>query len=152
RHETEFRRQAFPNRSWGSRSNLAGAHEGQGTKDLLCRCLGLAGSCCGAIFAGWSRLAGALPQASGFADALPQVIKLGPADTAGAVHLDFGNFGRVQREDAFDAFTLNDAANGEHLAHAAASAGDDRAGVNLDAFLLAFQNSKVDFDLVPDLE
>ena len=57
------------------------------------------------------------------ADAVAQVVQLGPADRAGALHLDLGDLRRVQREDALDALALHDAADREHLAHAARRGG-----------------------------
>ena len=94
----------------------------------------------------------ALAQARRLADAVAQVVQLGPADRAGALHLDLGDLRRVQREDALDAFALDDAADGEHLAHALAAAGDHHAAEDLDALLLAFQDALVDVHLVADLE
>ena len=58
----------------------------------------------------------------------------------------------MQREYTFDAFVVYDSANGEHFAYAAASAGDNDAGENLDTLLVAFDNSEVYVHCIPDFD
>lgn len=55
-------------------------------------------------------------------------------------------------EDTLDAFAEGDAADRERLVRAAAATGDDGAGVDLDAFLVAFLDLDVHADAVADLE
>src|SRR5262249_1261315 len=94
----------------------------------------------------------ALAQARRLADAVAQVIQLSPADLASPLHVDLGDLRRVQRKRALDALALYDAADGEHLAHAAAAPRDDCAAEDLRALLGAFQDALVDVHLVADLE
>jgi len=54
------------------------------------------------------------------------------------------------RGNPFDAFALDDPANGEHSPHAFAAAGNDGTAEHLDAFLLTFQNALVHIDLIAD--
>jgi hypothetical protein len=49
----------------------------------------------------------------------------------------------MDREDSLDAFVVNDAANGESLIDAGALFHDDGASEDLDAFLIAFDDSRV---------
>jgi hypothetical protein len=58
----------------------------------------------------------------------------------------------VQGENALDAFVVYDSANGEHFAYAAASAGDNDAGENLDSLLAAFDYSAVYVHCITDFE
>lgn len=83
---------------------------------------------------------------------LAQVIELGAAGTAGAFDFDFDDVGGMEGEDAFDAFAEGEAADGEGFVWAAAVACDDRAGVDLDAFLIALTDFDVDADAVADFE
>src|SRR5262245_31773556 len=89
-----------------------------------------------------------LAKADSLADAVAEVVELGPAGHAAALHLDLGDLGRVERELALNPFTRHDAADGEHLATAAARATDDSAAENLDALVFPFQNSCVDIDRI----
>src|SRR5262245_16356361 len=94
----------------------------------------------------------ALLQPRRLADQLAHVVELGPPHPAGALHLDLGDLRRVDRGDALDALALDDPADRERLADAAALAGDDDAGEDLDALLGAFEDALVHLDLVADLE
>src|SRR5262249_6903371 len=101
--------------------------------------LGLGGSlllAAAGLLAGLARLGLALAQAGGLADPVAEVVELGAADLAGALDLDLGDLGRVKREDALDPLALDDAADGEHLAHPLALAGDHDALEDLHALLL----------------
>src|SRR5437870_1638061 len=95
-------------------------------------------------------LEAAFAQAGGLADALPQVVELGPAHAAGALDLDLGDLRRVQGKDALDPLALHDAANGEGFTQTRAAAGDHGAAEDLDALFLAFQNALVHVHLVAD--
>src|SRR5437899_3108766 len=90
----------------------------------------------------------AFTQTGGLADAVAQVVKLGAANTARALYLDLGDLRRVKRKYSFHALALNDAADGEHRPQAFTLPGDDDAAEDLDAFLLAFQNSLTHLDLI----
>src|SRR5262249_29574913 len=94
----------------------------------------------------------ALAEAGRLADAVAEVVELGAADHAGALHFHLGDLRRVQRENTFHAFALHDAANGEALTHAFAAAGDHRAAEDLHAFFRAFEDALVHLDLVADFE
>src|SRR5262249_29218046 len=94
----------------------------------------------------------ALAQPGRLADALAEVVQLRPPNLAGALHLDLGDLRRVQREDALDALALDDAADGEHLAHALVAHADDDALEDLHALLLALEDALVDLHLVADGE
>src|SRR5262245_24858756 len=105
--------------------------------------------------AGHQKLAAlALPLAKPgrLADAVAEVIKLGPADLAGPLHLDLGDLRRVDGEDALDALALHDTPDREHLAKALALPRDDHAVEHLDALLAAFQDALVDVHRVADRE
>src|SRR5262245_39396015 len=93
-----------------------------------------------------------LAQAGRLADAVAQVIQLGPADPAGALHLDARDARRVQRENALDALALHDAPHRERGAPALAALRDHHAGVDLHALLLPFEDAQVHVHGVADLE
>src|SRR5581483_6689352 len=88
----------------------------------------------------------ALAEADGFADTVAEVVELGAARNAAPLDLDLRDFRRVQRELPLDALAGDDAADGEHLAAAAARAGDDGAGEDLNALILAFEDASVHID------
>src|SRR5688572_25679277 len=69
--------------------------------------------------AGIKTLGPAFAQPGGLADAVAQVVQLGPADPAGALDLDLGNLRRVEGEDALDPLALDNAADRKHLARPA---------------------------------
>src|SRR5262249_51641413 len=94
----------------------------------------------------FAALALALAQAGRLADAVAQVVQLGPADLAGALHLDLGDARRVQREDALHALALHDPADSERLAQPLALAGDHHALEDLDALLAALQDALMHVD------
>ncbi len=79
-------------------------------------------------------------------------MQAGAADTAGFGHFDLGHFRAVEGENTLNTFAVGDLANGESLVQAAAFAGDDDAGENLDTFLVTFDDSGVNFDGVADIE
>src|SRR5690349_8555306 len=66
------------------------------------------------------------------ADAVAEVEELGPAGLAAALHHHLADERRVQREDALDAFVVDDAAYGERLAGPAPALHDHGAGEDLD--------------------
>lgn len=86
--------------------------------------------------------------------ALPaaEVVEAGAADFAEAGDFNFGDLWGVQGEDALDAFSIRDFADGISGVEAGSFAGDDETGVNLDPFLVTFDNAAVDFDGVSDTE
>src|SRR6185295_17005816 len=80
------------------------------------------------------------------------VVQLGAADGALPFDLDAVDDRRVEREDALDADSTRNLADGERLPHAAAAPRDDDAREHLDAFLLALANLDVDPDAVSGRE
>ena len=56
----------------------------------------------------------------------------------------------MQREDALDAFALDNAADREGRAHALATAGNHHAAEHLNALLGAFEDALVNLHLVAD--
>jgi hypothetical protein len=56
----------------------------------------------------------------------------------------------VNRENSFDAFALDKAANSEHLAYTTILSGDDIALENLNSFLLTIEDLLVNFNAVAD--
>src|SRR5256885_14951662 len=75
----------------------------------------------------------ALFDARRFAPEIPEVIELRATDPAMTFHLDLVDRRRIQREHALDSDAAGDFAHGEHLARAAALAGDDDALEDLNA-------------------
>src|SRR5262249_35028091 len=67
-----------------------------------------------------------------------------------ALHGHLRDERRMQREDSLDAFVVHDAANGERLVDPAALAHDDGAAEDLDAFLVAFDDSRRDVNGITD--
>jgi hypothetical protein len=86
------------------------------------------------------------------AEAFAQVRQLGAADLAMALDFNLVHARRMQREDAFHAFAVADAAYRERLVQAGAAFADDHTRENLDAFLVAFDDFGVDFDGITDVE
>src|SRR6478752_742298 len=93
-----------------------------------------------------------LAEANGFADPIAEIVELGPAGHAAALDFDLGDFGRVQRKLALDAFAGNNATHREHLAAAAAGTGDHRTAEDLNALIFAFKNSRMHIDRIADCE
>jgi hypothetical protein len=58
----------------------------------------------------------------------------------------------MKGEDSLDTLVIDDSADGEVFVDAAAFAGDDDAGENLNAFLVSFFYSAANIDGIPDLE
>src|SRR6516162_2916878 len=59
-------------------------------------------------------------------------------------HFQFRNPRRMQRKHPLHAFTVRDPAHGESFIETAALAADHYAGKDLDSFLVAFHDSRVD--------
>src|SRR5687768_15699339 len=78
-----------------------------------------------------------------------QEVQLGAAHARRPDDVDLGDRRRVQREDALDALTERDLADGEGRAHAAAVEADDDALEDLDALLVALAHLDVHTDGVP---
>src|SRR5580704_8705136 len=92
------------------------------------------------------RLLFSFPETGGFAFQSTQVVKLGAANTASAHDIDMVHHRSVQRENALDALSEANLADGDGLAHAGIVLGDDGAFERLQAFLVAF----LDLDVHPD--
>ena len=90
----------------------------------------------GELFANPRRLAGAIAQ----------VVELGAAHVALALHLDAGDQRRIGLERALDAFAARDLAHDERRVEAAIALGDHDALVGLHALALAFDDAHVDDD------
>ena len=58
----------------------------------------------------------------------------------------------MNRKGSFNAFALNDAANGKHFAGTAATTSNHDATEDLDPLFLAFQNPRVHVDRIADAE
>src|ERR1700734_49937 len=86
------------------------------------------------------------------ADPLLQVVELGAADATVTLHVELGNFWRVNRETPFDPFSGDDSPHGEHLGHAPTTAGRDNAAIDLDPLFAALEDPGMDVDSVPDLK
>ena len=87
-----------------------------------------------------------LLDAGGLALAFAEVIQFGAADAAGAEDLDGADHRRVNREDAFDADSEADAADGERFAGKFAAAAHDDAFERLNALFIAFAFFEADVD------
>src|SRR6185437_14307566 len=85
------------------------------------------------LFADAGRLAGEIAE----------VIELRAAHAAAAHNYDLGKHRAVHREDALDADTVRNLADGEGLAHPGAATGDADALEGLDALLLTFTDADV---------
>lgn len=94
----------------------------------------------------------ALAQTSGLPNAVAEIVELGAARSTGALNFDLGDLRRVEREDALDAFTLNDAADSKRFADTAAFARYDRTREDLGPLLLPFKDALVDVNNVTDLK
>ena len=97
-------------------------------------------------------LATAFAKPGGFPDPVAKEVQFRPAYDAGPFDLDLGDPRRVDGKLAFHARALDDPADGEHLAAARSASGDHHSGEQLDAFLLAFENSAMHVDRVANLE
>ena len=86
------------------------------------------------------------------ARSLPEEVQLGPPDLAAAGRHDIEHVGRMERELPLDALVAHDPPDGEALIDAAAFAGDDRAGENLRAGLVAFLDPAMDVHRIAHLE
>jgi hypothetical protein len=97
-------------------------------------------------------LAVPLSQPYALSAALPQVIQFGPADFAAADRLDIHDIGRMKGKRSFDAFIVDNTADGEHFVHAAPLAGDDHTAEDLNAGFAAFFDAAVYIHGVPDFK
>ena len=88
----------------------------------------------------------------GLARAITQIVQLGAPDLARPLDDDVGDPRRLKRELALDTLALDNAAHDEHFARSAAGPRDHEAVVDLDSFLVAFENSHVHIDGIADLE
>jgi len=99
------------------------------------------------------RLAGsAFFQSDGLTDAFAQEVKFGTPYNAASLDFDLRDPRAMDRKLAFDTFTGNDAANGEHFTTAMAALGDHDTAEDLDAFFVTFENLVVDIDGVADVK
>src|SRR5208283_3099605 len=110
----------------------------------ICRsCLGL--GCLGGFGSGF--LAGGALDAGGLAAQIAKIVEAGAAHTALANHVNRGDRGRVQWENALDAGAETYPAHGKRGAAGPALLGDHHAFKRLDAFLdlftFAFQQADV---------
>jgi hypothetical protein len=88
----------------------------------------------------------------GLSGSLAEVVEFGLSSFSASDGFYVDDVGRVEWEDSLDAFVIDDAADGEVFVYATAFAGDNGAGENLDAFLVAFFYTAANIDGVPDLE
>src|SRR4030095_14190080 len=86
----------------------------------------------------------------GFSFALAEIVQLCAAHFALALDFDFGNARRVYRKNAFDTFAVTDAANGEVRIRAGTLTANDNSAVNLNALLVAFDDSGMDLHSIAD--
>jgi len=93
-----------------------------------------------------------LGQSYGFAGAFSQVIKFRTFGFAASQRPDVEDIRTIQREDTLDAFIVDDSADGEHLIYAAAFAGNDGAGEDLNTLLVAFDDSAMNINRIAYLE
>lgn len=84
--------------------------------------------------------------------AVAEVVELCPADAAWSFYFDLCNARRMDGENAFNAFAIRNPSNGEHGIESGTFAANDDAGENLDAFLVAFDDTCVDPDTVAHVE
>ena len=82
--------------------------------------------------------------ASGLAGAVAQVVELGTADIAVALHFDGSDRRRVELERAFNAFAGRDLADDEGRVETAVAAGDHDAFEGLNALAGTFNNGSDD--------
>ena len=93
-----------------------------------------------------------LAQTNGLADAIAEVVQLGPPRHTAALHDDLADLGRMEGEFPLHSLSLHDAADGKCLPAAAAGTGDHDTGINLHPLLLALENTAVHVDRVANLE
>jgi len=86
------------------------------------------------------------------ADAISQVVQLGAADVATDRPLHLGHDRRVHGERSFHTNTEAELADLERLVDAGATAGNDNAFEDLDAFFIALDDTHVHLDRVSSLE
>src|SRR5581483_2930545 len=106
----------------------------------------------GFAFAALGRVILTLADAGGLAAAAAQIIQLGATDLAAAHDLHRVDHRRIQREDALDAFTVRNLADGEVLVEAVAGAADANAFIGLNAGALALDHLDVDLNGVARAE
>ena len=93
-----------------------------------------------------------LLDAGGLAGEMAQVVELGAANAAAANHGNAGDHWAVHREDALDANTTRDLADGEGGADSAAADGEANAFERLEALLVTFFDADVDANGVTGAE
>src|SRR5581483_9901601 len=93
-----------------------------------------------------------LDEADGLAHAVAQVEELCPAVLAAAADGHLRDERRMQREDALDAFVVDDAPDGEGFVDPRPLLHDHRAGEDLNAFLVAFDDAGRHVHRVTDVE
>jgi hypothetical protein len=101
---------------------------------------------------GYRVVAVSLGQSDGLAGPLPEEIEFGPAFFAAANRLNVQDVRRMQREDSFDAFVVDDSPDREALVNAPPFAGNDRPGEDLGSLLVALFDQAVHVYDVADLE
>lgn len=84
--------------------------------------------------------------------AIAQVVQLGSAHISGTFDFDFGDTRRMQRKDTLDAFTVRDSTDRECRIDAGATLADHNASKNLNSLLVPFNDSRVNFNSVANLE
>lgn len=97
-------------------------------------------------------LAGALHKEGALADTVTKVMKFCTTDFAAVGHFDFRNPRRVKWENALDAFTVGNFANGECSIHAGTTTCEDDASKNLDTLFATFNNAAMDLHGIADIE
>src|SRR5262249_18473742 len=90
--------------------------------------------------------------AGGLARQIAQVVQLGAAHVAAALHLDVLDRGTVQLEHAFHALAVTDLAHGDRGVEAAVAARDDHAFIGLGTLAVAFLHLHVHHDGVAGAE
>jgi len=80
----------------------------------------------------------------GLSGALAEVIQLCASCPSASDGPDIDDVGRMYREDSLDALVVYDSADGEGFVDAAAFAGYNGSGENLEALLVAFFDSAAD--------
>jgi hypothetical protein len=93
-----------------------------------------------------------LREADGLSGAFPEVIKFGTSGFSASNWFYVEDVGRMDGEDSFDAFVVNDSSYGEGLVYAPAFSANYCSCKDLYAFLVAFLYFAADVDDVADFE
>lgn len=86
------------------------------------------------------------------ADSIAQEVEFGSTYYRVPLNIDLVNFRGVNGELTLNTFTGDDSTDNKHFARARSAFRDNRAGKNLDPFLVAFLDSRVHVYGVADLE